>query len=136
MITFLRNPLLVLIGFTLSLLAGQPGAEFTSKPTPPAAEIREIYGRVEYRLNPQAGWEPAWPGQTLAPGSQVRTINEAQAAIRFTGGMILRLAPDSLLTVHESNDAPDHLLARLELALSEIFGLLIDEPGGAASVRG
>ena len=135
----------------LSPPAATPGSARSATPTsaaprPRSAEIQEIKGNADKRDGEQAPWTSAALGDALSLGKQVRTDTTSTAALRFTEGTLVRLAPGSIFTVVEVSGDTRNPITRLKLQLGKIFAMLagstgkgsfeIDTPSGVASVRG
>lgn len=107
-----------------------------------SAVLNDLVGNVQVR--PAGGSKdlPAINGQTLSEGSQVHTAAGAKAKIRLSDGTILRLRPDTLVTLERLSSDPKNPVTRLLLALGKVFVILksgqleVQSPVGVASVTG
>jgi hypothetical protein len=134
--------------------AGGPASTPTATATPPAtlavsptlpgrtAVLNDLVGNVQSR--PAGGGKdvPATNGQTLDEGSQVRTGGGSKAKISLSDGTILRLRPDTLITLDRLIGDPSNPFTRLLLALGKVFVILksghleVQSPAGVAAVTG
>jgi hypothetical protein len=119
-------------------------AALAVSPTLPGrtAVLNDLVGNVQSR--PAGGGKdvPATNGQTLTEGSQVHTGAGAKAKISLSDGTILRLRPDTLVTLDRLTNDPNNPFTRLLLALGKVFVILksgqleVQSPVGVASVTG
>lgn len=130
--------------------APSPYSTPTLLPTPAVAreaQLSEAINSVEARESSETAWEAALPPKELFAGNQVQTGEDGQARIDFTEGTIVRLAPNTHLTIQGINQDPDNPVTRLYFDLGKIFVVLgnllgqegyldVETPVGVASVRG
>ena len=85
---------------------------------------------------------PATDGQVLSEGAQVQTGKDSKAKINLNDGTILRLRPDTLVTLDRLAGDAANPFTRLLLALGKVFVILksgqleIQSPVGVATVTG
>ena len=85
---------------------------------------------------------PASDGQTLAEGTELHTGKDGKAKVSFSDGTILRLRPDTLVTLSQFLTDPNNPFTRLLLGLGKVFVILkggqleIQSPAGVAVVTG
>src|SRR5258707_7086903 len=104
--------------------------------------LNDLVGNVQSR--PAGGGKdlPATNGQTLGEGSQVHTGAGSKAKITLSDGTILRLRPDTLVTLDRLAGDLNNPFTRLLLALGKVFVILksgqleVQSPVGVASVTG
>ncbi len=132
---------------------GGPAATPTASATPatPAATatlagrsavLNELVGDVQTR--PAGGGKdvPGSDGQTVGEGDQVRTGDGSKARITLGDGTILRLRPNTSITLQQLFGNPNSPVARLLLALGKVFVILksgqleVQSPAGVAAVTG
>ncbi len=111
------------------------------------AQISEFEGEVSWRAteNDEA-WLPVEVGVYLLVGNQVMTGLNGRAAILFTEGTVVRLAPNSVFTLQELEGDTENPQTTLELIKGQIFVIVnmllgeghldVDFESGQAAVRG
>ena len=107
-----------------------------------AAALFDLVGNVLSR--PATGGKdlPATNGQLLAEGGQVRTGDGSKARVSLSDGTILRLSPNTLITLDRLTGDPTNPFTRLLMALGKVWVILksgqleVDSPAGVASVNG
>ncbi len=106
------------------------------------AVLNDIVGNV--LSGPAGGGKdlPVSNGQNLSEGSQVQTGKDSKAKINLSDGTILRLRPDTLVTLDRLAGDPNNPFTRLLLALGKVFVILksgqleLQSPAGVATVTG
>jgi len=142
MSTHVRSALAVLLFCALCLTVRPAETEPPISPTP--SILMDFQGQVEYRPDSKAEWRPAYLGQTLAPGSQIRTTGVARASVQFADGALLRLPPSTTLTLNEWDAERSSPGAQFERVIDAVFVTVLGRPGDgeintptiAGSVRG
>ena len=114
--------------------------------TPPAgasAQIVEIENQVDVRMNAEAGYAAAEPGDGLVPGGSVRTLDDSRARLDLLpDGTIVRVGPNTIFVLTEQDLTPNGLSTRLNLLDGNLWivlqggSLQVDTESGSASVRG
>jgi len=85
---------------------------------------------------------PATNGQVLSEGAQVQTGKDSKAKINLNDGTILRLRPDTLVTLDRLAGGLSNPFTRLLLAVGKVFVILksgqleVQSPVGVATVTG
>jgi hypothetical protein len=77
-------------------LAGAGGGELVG-----AGQFFSLQGRVEVQRAGQSAWESAHQQQPVFNGDFVRTARDGDAEILFADGSLYRIAPNSLLEIHQ-----------------------------------
>jgi hypothetical protein len=127
-----------------------PSATTTPTITPTATATRlslfaimnELAGDVQMRQASQDGFSPAALGDILQVEGQVKTGDQSNARLDLSTGTIIRVAPNTMLTLQHNEPAPDGLLTRFQLLVGQMFILLnggsldVETPSGLATVRG
>lgn len=92
----------------MALLAGcspgadqKPAVENPPEPSdqPGTATLAEVAGDVKVRLCQESDWRQAESGMALSTNDKVRTRRDGFATIRFAEGSVLKLEPESLVSV-------------------------------------
>src|SRR5258708_2641872 len=132
-------------------LSNPPASTFSPVTSTPAASatlpgrtavLEDIVGTV---LSGPAGSGkdvPATNGQVLSEGAQVGTGKDSKARINLNDGTILRLRPDTLVTLDRLAGDLSNPFTRLLLAVGKVFVILksgqleVQSPVGVAAVTG
>jgi hypothetical protein len=111
-----------------------------------SAKVSELEGEVSWRAAEDETWLPAEVGAILQVGNQVMTGYASRAAILFTEGTVIRLAPNSVFTLQELEGDTENPMTTLELIKGQIFVIVnmllgqghldVDFQSGTAAVRG
>jgi hypothetical protein len=111
-----------------------------------AAQVSELEGEVSWRAAEDGDWQPVDVGTNLQVGNQVMTGLNGRAAILFTEGSVVRLAPNSVFTFQELAGDTENPQTTLELIKGQIFVIVnmllgqghldVDFESGQAAVRG
>lgn len=122
------------------LLAGCAGqAPAASEPT---ARVSEVAGLVEIMNPGQETFSAAPEGASLEVAGQLRSGSESQARLELASGTIVRIAPETLLTLDTNAEGASGWLTHLTLAAGQVWVVLdggqleVETPSGTASVRG
>ncbi|MBI2908862.1 MAG: FecR domain-containing protein, partial [Chloroflexi bacterium] len=116
-------------------------------PTDGQAAITQILNIAQARPGPDTPWENANVGQRVPGGGEIQTLPLSTARIDITPGIIVRLAPETRLTLksldtHQTGQPPTFnlLLGQLWVILTQNLSadttVNIDTPVGSASVNG
>ncbi len=132
----------------LAPMADAPTAltgSFTAEPNP-LAELIELQGAARWRLSDASGWDCASIGQALVIENQVLTESGAKAVIEYLDGLLVYVAPKTLFTVTDLQQAEDHSLwATIQLLVGQLFishdgaqgsQIRVETGAGIAGVRG
>jgi CSLREA domain-containing protein len=122
---------------SLSAAALSPGAASTG-----SATLSEIVRTVEVRHSSAGIFAPAVSDEQIGVDSQIRTGDASSARIDFGQGAVVRLAPNTLVTVVDLPVVSEDPLARLNLLAGQIWirlrggGMEVETPAGVGAVRG
>lgn len=100
----LLTAVLLAIGWVVQERVLGIGGQETPRPAPtPAAELRalEVTGSVERQRSAGAAWAPVATGDVLDPADTLRTSADARAVLAIGDGALVRIAPESQVSVSE-----------------------------------
>jgi hypothetical protein len=126
-----------------------PTLASTGSPTAapkPLAELINLQGAGRWRASVTSDWDVANLGQALLIENQVLTETDAKAVIEYPDGLLVHVAPKTLFTVTDLEQAEDQTLrATIQLLLGQLFvshsgaqdsQIRIETEAGIAGVRG
>jgi hypothetical protein len=106
----------------------------------------ELQGVARWRASNAIDWDSASIGQALLLENQVLTESGAKAVIEYLDGLLVHVAPKTLFTVTELQQAEDHTLwATIQLLIGQLFvshdgaqgsQIRVETEAGIAGVRG
>ena len=112
----------------------------------PLAELIDLKGVGRWRTSGIVDWDAAQIGQALQIENQVLTETSARVVIQYPDGLLVHVAPKTLFTVTDLEQAEDQSLrATIQLVLGELFvshtgaqgsQIHIQTEAGIAGVRG
>jgi hypothetical protein len=129
---------IMLISLMLVLTACQPQAT----PSPLAAALSEVTGKVDIKQAGQEVFAPASAGSMLEIDGQIQTGDDGRTRLDLTSGTIIRVAPSSFFTLTSNDKVEGGFATRVKLEFGKIFIILnggtadVETPSGVASVRG
>jgi hypothetical protein len=106
------------------------------------ANLQDLVADVQARPSNTQKYKPATNGQPVDEGGQVRTGAGSKARISLSDGTILRIIPNTEITLDRLTSDPNNPFTRLLLVVGKVWVILrggqleVDTPAGLASVRG
>ncbi|HUS16753.1 MAG TPA: LysM peptidoglycan-binding domain-containing protein, partial [Chloroflexia bacterium] len=124
------------------LAACSPRPAGRATPLPGAAAVLgQVVNTVQWRASATTAFQPAATGTPLSSGSQLKTLDAAQARVDLQGGSFLRLASNTELTLANLPVAGGDPALRVRLIAGKIWsglssgGLIISTPMGVVNVH-
>jgi LysM repeat protein len=137
-----RQSLLILAVFVL-LAACRPAPAGVNTPIAGSAPaiLGQVVNQVQLRASASAAFQPAAVGAPLSSGSQLKTLDASQARIDLQAGGLLRLAPNTELTLANLPAPSGDTALRVRLTGGKFWsglpgsGLIASTPMGVVTIR-
>ncbi|MEP7355914.1 MAG: exo-alpha-sialidase [Anaerolineales bacterium] len=137
------SPILLITAGCLLLAACGP--RLAGSPTPASGSAPAILGQViqqvQWRASAAAAFQPAAAGTPLSSGSQLKTLDASQARVDLQAGGLLRLAPNTELTLANLPAPGGDPAIRVRLLAGKVWsglpggGLIVSTPMGVVNIH-
>lgn len=87
------------------------------------AHVNHVEGTARNKAPGSEGWVAIDSSSTIAFGDSVRTLEKSEIEILRNGGNVIRLGPNTLVTVTDSATAPDESTGAFELISGDLWSV-------------
>jgi len=124
------------------LFAGETGGTAQTTGDSVTATLSELTGSVQVEQAGETAFSPATLGYVLKVLGQVQTSTDGKVRLDFSTGSLARLGPNTHFTLQATQESPQGLLTRVQLALGKVWvtlkggSLEVETAAVVAAVRG